>query len=351
MTYSIKQLRSLWYKECESYKTHEVGSGVHRFVKAMLECPELFNLKEGKLATDSELRRSEYIHEQKAKEKRQADFVIYIDSDIWIPMEAEQFTNIKRGESQLANYQSDFEKKYGILTDGFTWRFYNNSLYRKFSIDHIFDNPTYFLDFWMEYIKPENYYLSFFEDSGQLSLFGKRILHVDDNRQLFFKDITTLIKGFINKLRIEGYFDGLSKREAEKKATEIAYAYIIQFILYKTLVDNKFDDFASEYDRKIKTVYTAITQHNYKHILGVIDGMSSLISENIYRPFASEQDYIRKKLLRLFHSTENSLSDVSPWLDIIVFIKKYNFENIHNEIFGYVYENYLKELYGDEKKG
>jgi len=35
----------------------------------------------------------------------------------------------------------------------------------------------------------------------------------------------------------------------------------------------------------------------------------------------------------------------------VVFIKKYNFQNVHNEIFGYVYENYLKELYEEEKKG
>jgi type I restriction-modification system DNA methylase subunit len=79
--------------------------------------------------------------------------------------------------------------------------------------------------------------------------------------------------------------------------------------------------------------------------------MSHQIAENIYRPFVEEQEHIRGKLFELYRKAKNELSDVSPWLDIVVFIKKYNFQNVHNEIFGYVYENYLKELYEDEKKG
>jgi len=35
----------------------------------------------------------------------------------------------------------------------------------------------------------------------------------------------------------------------------------------------------------------------------------------------------------------------------LLFINRYNFANVKNEIFGYVYENYLKDLYLDEKKG
>ena len=145
-------------------------------------------------------------------------------------MEVEQYTNIKQGEGQLSQYQSDVEKKYGILTDGHTWRFYNNNMYRVLTLEHILSDTAYFLEFWKEYIKPEYYYLSFF---------GKEELHIEDYRQLFFEDITTLIRSFRNKLRIEGYFNGLDRKEALKKATEITYAYIIQFTLYKTLVDQR----------------------------------------------------------------------------------------------------------------
>jgi len=351
MSNTIAQLKSIWNKEKESYKTQEVGSGVQRFVKSVLECADIFNLKEGKLSTPRENRKNEFIHEKKTKDRRQADFAIYISSDIIIPIEVEQYTNIEQGEGQLFQYQSDLEKKYGILTDGHTWRFYNNTFYRVLTIEHLFSDTAYFLEFWKEYIKPENYYLSFFEEAGQLSLLGKEELEVESNRQLFFEDITTLIRSFKHKLRVEGYFSGLEKRETEKKATEISYAYIIQFILYKTLVDNRFEDFENEYKSRIETIHNAIKNRSYKQILGTVDGMSQIISQNIYRPFAKEQEYIRDKLLRLFHSAKNELSDVSPWLDIVVFIKKYNFRKVRNEIFGFVYENYLKELYEEEKRG
>jgi len=351
MSKTIPQLKSIWNREKESYKTQEVGSGVQRFVKEVLECPSIFNLKEGTLSTPNENRKNEFIYEKKTKDRRRADFDIFINSDIEIPIEVEQYTNIEQGEGQLFQYQGDLEKKYGILTDGYTWRFYNNNIYRVFTLDHLLSDTAYFLEYWKEYIKPEYYYLSFFEQAGQLSFFRKEELHIEDNRQLFFRDITTLIKSLTHKFRIEGYFNGLETKEALKKATEITYAYIIQFILYKTLVDNRFDDFGNDYKRRIETIHNAIKNRSYKDILGVIDGMSHQISQNIYRPFVKEQEHIREKLLKLYQEAKNELSDVSPWLDIILFIKRYNFQNVHNEIFGYVYENYLRELYEDEKKG
>jgi hypothetical protein len=336
---TIPQLQSMWKKEKESYKIQEVGSGVQRFVKDALECTDIFNLKEGELSTATVNLKNEFIYEKKTKDRRQADFVIYINSDIIIPIEVEQYTNIEQGEGQLSQYQSDLEKKYGILTDGYTLRFYNNNIYRVLTLDHLLSDTAYFLEFWREYVKPEYYYISFFEEAGQLSFFGKEELHVEDNRQLFFENITTLIRSFRNKLRIEGYFNGLDRKEALKKATEITYAYIIQFILYKTLVDNRFDDFGNDYKGRIETIRNAIKTQSYKDILGVIDGMSHQISENVYRPFVKEQEHISGKLLKLYYKAKNELSDVSPWLDIVVFIKKYNFQNVRNEIFGYVYEN------------
>jgi hypothetical protein len=349
---NIKELASKWDKEKEFYRHQELGTGVHSFIRSCLESEDLFSLKESLLSIKAEHRRNSYIHENKAKEGRQADFVIYIDPDIIIPLEAECFGNIKAGVRQLFEYQKDFDKQYGILTDGFTWRFYNNNDFRKFTLPQIFEEPKIFLEFWKDYIKPENYYLSFFEPHGQLSLLREtERLAVESNRQIFFEDITKLIESFRNKLRIEGYFNGLDRKEALKKATEITYAYIIQFILYKTLVDNRFDDFGNDYKRRIETIHNAIKTHSYGDILGRIDGMSHLISESIYRPFVKEQEYIRGKLLQLYRKPKNELSDVSPWLDIVLFVKKYDFQNVHNEIFGYIYENYLKELYEDEKKG
>lgn len=348
---NIKYLKAKWNKEKEYYRKQELGSGVHSFVKDFLESEDLFRLKEGRLSGKDVLRKNEYIHENKAKEGRKADFVIYISPEIVVPLEAECYGNIQAGIKQLINYQKDFDKHYGILTDGYTWRFYNNNIYREFNLDQIIDETDIFLEFWKEYIKPEFYYLTFFEPQGQLSLLKEERLPVEENRQIFFDDITQLIRSFKNKLQVEGYFEGLDRKDREKKAVEITYAYVIQFILYKTLVDNEFGNFVQEFKEIVKAIHDCLKIKQYGKILGVIEGISNKISQNIYRPFKKEQDFINQILLNLYRQPKNELHDVAPWLDIFVFIKKYTFANIQNEIFGYIYENYLKELYEDTKKG
>ena len=95
-------------------------------------------------------------------------------------------------------------------------------------------------------------------------------------------------------MRLEGYFNGMGKKEAEKRATEITYAYIIQFILYKTLVDNKFENFEDDYKARIETLHSDIKNQSYKGTIGLIDGISNQISANIYRPFAKEQERFRR---------------------------------------------------------
>jgi len=351
MNLTLNQLKSKWNKEKDYYKSKEIGSGVHSFIRECLKSSELFNLKEGLLSTKLENRKNEFKHEENAKERRIADFVIFIDPDIVIPIETECYENITAGVKQLFSYQKDYEKQYGILTDGHLWRFYNNNIYREFTLNFIFENPDLFLEFWREYIKPEFYYLSFFEPLGQLSLFKENKLSVEQNIEIFFNDITKLITSFNKKLQIEGYFNNLNKREKEKKAVEITYAYLIQFILYKTLVDNNFGNFINEFKDRIENIHNGIKSKSYKEILSTIQGISNQISKNIYRPFSEEQDFISNTVKELFDKPKNKLSDVSPWLDIFIFIKKYYFGNVRNEIFGYVYENYLKELFKETQEG
>lgn len=349
---NLDNLKTKWNKEKDYYRNQEIGSGVHSFIRACLESEDLFSLRAGSIASKLESRQREFIIEQKAKENRKADFVVYIDSDIVIPLEAECYGNIEAGEKQLFEYQSDFDKNLGILTDGNKWRFYNNNSYREFTIKQIFEETEVFLEWWNDYIKPEFYYLSFFEPRGQPSLFDETIkLPVDSNRQNFFEDITKLIKSFKNKLNVEGYFQELDHREGLKRAVEITYAYIIQFILYKTLVDNSFGDFESEFVEITNAIHECLKSKQYGKVLAIIEGISSRLTQNIYRPFKTEQDFINHKVFDLIRKPKNEISEVSPWLDIFVFIKKYYFSSIQNEIFGYVYENYLKELYDEEKKG
>jgi len=349
---TLKELKNKWNKEKEVYKIQEVGSGVQIFVKDILQSEDVFALRKGLKSTSLENRKSEFLEEEKTKEQRTADIIIYISPEIVIPVEIEKYQNIEAGTKQILQYKTDLDKKYGILTDGFTWRFYTNNIFREFNLNQIFDETDVFLEFWKEYIKPEFYYLLFFEPFGQLQLIKQETLPVEQNRQMFFEDITSLIRSFKNKLKIEGYLNGLlDKKVKEKMAVELTYAYIIQFILYKTLVDNDFGTFKNEFENRIKIIHKNLKEKRYKEILGIIDGISAQISENIYRPFKKEQEFIREKLLKVYHSVEDKLSDVSPWLDIFAFIIKYNFANIENEIFGYIYENYLKELYEEKKRG
>src|SRR3989339_663007 len=330
MPLSTQQLKSKWSKEKDSYLKKEVGSGVQKFVKDFLESPDFFDLKQGLISVPLEKRKNEFVEESLTRAARKADIIVYINPEIVVPIEVERYQNLEVGEKQLLQYQLDIEKKYGILTDGFTWRFYNNAFpLKEFNLDQIFSQPDLFLSFWQEYIKPENYYLSFFEKTGQLKLFPED-LSVEARRQDFFRDITTLIRGFKNKLDIEGYFHDLEKKEKGKRATEITYAYIIQFILYKTLVDNDFDDFGKEFEEISKEIYENLKQKQYGKILGIIDGISNKISQNIYRPFKKEQQFIADTLLRLFHQPKNDLHDVSPWLDIFIFIQKYSFARFKN---------------------
>src|SRR3989344_3361594 len=348
---NTRELKTKWNKEKEVYRNQEVGSGVQKFVKDFLKSEDIFNLKEGLSSTLLEKRNNEFTEETKTKARRLADIIIYINPEINIPLEVEQYGKIENGLNQLLQYQLDLDKKYGILTDGYTWQFYNNAyLIKEFNLDQVFNNIELFNEFWQEYIKPEFYYLSFFEEKGQLKITPEDI-SVDKKRQDFFRDITTLIRSFKHKLQIEGYLEATNNKQKEKIAVEITYAYIIQFILYKTLVDNDFDDFKKEFIKKQNGIYECLKIKQFGKILGIINGISNDISKNIYRPFTKEQGFITDKLLEFFNKPKNYLHEVSPWLDIFVFIKKYNFVNVRNEIFGYIYENYLKELYEDTKKG
>ncbi len=344
----IKKLKQKWERNKAFYAEKEIGNGVQEFVADILESEDIFGLTLGEPSTPDSLRSNEFTKEESRK-KRRADMVIFINAEIIIPVEVERYGSIISGQDQIIQYKADWDKKLGILTDGCIWRFFNNNKYRTFTLDDLFGKTDEFLVFWHEYIKPENYYISFFETAGNFDKYEE--LYADSFRELFFEDITSLIRSFKKKLNIEGYFKDLKDSEKEKKATEITYAYIIQFILYKTLVDNDFADFRQEFSERIETIKNAIRSNSYKEALAAIQGISRLISKNVYRPFIQEQEQIDLTLQNLLFQPKNMLSDVSPWLDIFVFIKKYNFGKIRNEIFGYIYENYLKELYSEENRG
>ena len=351
----LPHLKALWHAESEAYKKSEVGTGVQRFVWEMLKSEDLFNLNEGLKSTPVRERQSEFLLEERRK-NAQADAVLFIDTEVVVPLEVERFEHARAGEWQIHKYRTVFEKKYGILTDGYEWRFYYgeiaDNLYYNFTIDQIFSNPTRFRSFWEEYIKPANYYLSYFEKIGQQSFaFVDGSKNVDAHRSQFFSDVTDIIGKLKDKLLNAGYFRSLpddtdeAERERNKMATETAYSYLIQFILYKTLVDNSFPTYEEDFKKKLSAVHRNLQRGSYSQVLAILEGISDRISENVYKPFHQEQELIVKEIKDLLHSGQDSLLSVAPFLDIFLLIKRYDFGNVSNDIFGAVYENYLKELY------
>ena len=354
------ELRSLWRAERAAYKLSEVGTGVQRFVWEVLKCDDLFRLKQGLKSTPDHRRRSEFTLEESRKGS-QADAVVFMDAEVVIPVEVERFERASVGEWQILKYRSVFEKKYGILTDGFEWRFYYgeiaDGLYYEFTLDRMLDDPRRFRVFWAEYVKPSNYYLAFFEKVGQQTLdFRDLPKGVDAFRRQFFADVTDIVRKLKDKLLNAGYFKTLSDGSAEgenertKKATETAYSYLIQFILYKTLVDNGFPTFEDDFRRKSSAVRRNLKRGAYSQVLAILEGISERISANIYKPFHQEQALIVKEVRDLLHSGQDTLLSAAPFLDIFILIKRYDFGDVKNDIFGAIYENYLKELY-DEQLG
>jgi hypothetical protein len=350
---NIQQLKSLWESEKEAFKEKELGA-LQNFVRKVLECVELFNLEEGKESTAPHYRKNVFIQEDTDnKASNRPDFVLYLEIDqtqIKIPVEVEKHENIKAGEKQIKTYKELYNAVYAILTDGYEWRFYDgDTVCKKLRLDEILNEPEIFQTFWKEYTLPETYYISFFERMVSKSLFDKEGLEVEENREIFFDDITKLIRDFKYKLRLSQYFN--KEKYPDKVATEISYAYVIQYILYKTLVDKDYSDKKDEFLGRFKEVYKSLKGKVFGEVLTQATHIAEYISENLYRPFSAEQKYIEERLNEISRQTKKNISDISAWLDIFIFIKKYNFANVRNELFGYIYENYLKELYEDKNKG
>jgi hypothetical protein len=342
-------LKQTWEIEQETFRNKELG-GLQGFVENVLLCDKLFALKQGYESTKIQNRKNEIIREtRKAGGIGRADFVIYINGDdIVIPVEVEAYGNITAGESQILQYQTDWRKKYGILTDGNEWRLYFDRWYETFYLADIFNKKSRFWEKWEQYISAETYYNMAFNSKGQQELFEAERLDPckAENRPFFFNDITNLLRTF--KTKIADLFPLLAHEE--RQIIEITYSYVIQFILYKVLIDNNYKKLKNDYEAFREWIKTALQTGKYDGIIKDIKKIAEYIYKNVYEPFRQKQEGINKRLLEQLKKTP-TLDDIAPWLDIIMFIDRYNFADLRNELFGFVYENYLKELYHDENKG
>ncbi|MCL2597960.1 MAG: type I restriction endonuclease [Paludibacter sp.] len=342
---TLRELQNKWQKNLEFYREQEIGSGVHSFVKDFFLSQELLNLLETARKTD---KFGTFVHDAEKKKEGRPDFVLYMSEDVTIPVEVKCYGRITEGIHQLRRYQLDYSKQFGILTDGFEWRFYRAATYTKYTLDNIFENPADFLQFWNDYIKSEQYYLEIFNPSERQNLFPEKMdLNEEESRKIFFEDTTKLIRKFRIKLKNLGILNLLT----EKQEVETTYSYLIQFILYKVLVDAGYKKFIAEYQKLIRIIKKSIIDSDfYNVIVKDIRDISEYVSQNIYKPFSEEQSPINQQLAKILKQ-DLTIDDIAPWLDVMIFIDKYNFSNLKNEIFGFIYENYLKDLYHNENKG
>jgi type I restriction-modification system DNA methylase subunit len=352
-TKSIRELQTAWNINQEGFRTHELGK-LQDFVKDIFESQQLFNLSYGDLGgrrSNNKKRKNEFTREttKEGAGRGRADIVIFIDGeDIVIPVEIERLGNISAGEKQILQYQTDWRKKYGILTDGNEWRLYFDRWYETFFLSDIFDKSSRFWQKWEQYTAPETYYDMAFNTQGQAELFEAERLNpcTAENRPFFFNDITNLLSAF--KSKITALFPLFAQEE--RRAVETTYSYVIQFILYKVLIDNNYKKLKNDYEAFREWVKNAVRTEKYNGIIKDIKNIAEYIYTNVYKPFREKQKSINKMLIEQLEISA-TFDAIASWLDIIMFIDRYNFADIRNEIFGFVYENYLKELYHDENKG
>jgi len=341
---TLKDLHNKWQTNSLAYRQHEIGSGIHDFISDIFLSSELFNLT--KVAKNNG-KTGVFTHDTVKKIQGRPDFVLFINKDVTIPVEVKCFGKIEEGINQILRYQLDYSKQYGILTDGNEWRFYRAGQYHKYFLSDIFEKTDEFLTFWNDYIKSEHYYIELFNPTEQQNLFESKIdLNDAENRKIFFEDTTKLISNFRIKLNL-----AKANEMTEKQEVETVYSYLIQFILFKVIVDNGFKNFTDWYKKLFRLISRYLfDSDSYQSILGNIKMIADYVSTHIYKPFGVEQENINRKIFSNL-KTDFNIDDISAWLDIIVFIDKYNFGNLKNEIFGFIYENYLKDLYGDKNKG
>ena len=352
----ILKLQELWFSNKERYLKAEKGSqGNEGFTTEFLK--QVFGLSEN---NDGKHKIGTYKNQLVTGEgNRTADFVLYPSQGVIIPLEVEKLGNTKAGAKQLLNYQLDFDTNYGILTDGKIWRFFTSTTrFTEFDLENdIFEDFERFWTFWTEYINAQTFYSNYFNGKLFEDLFEESIKpKVNDNREKYFKRTTKLVSDFRNKLISKGFianelFDEHKQAfDESKKATELAYSYLIQFILYKTLVDSKYFD--KEYNSYMERIKTSLENKDYTSIIKIIRQITDAVGNKIYQPFFKDQEDINQALSKIIFSLENpEIEDVSLFLDILIYIDSFDFSGLGGDIFGYIYENYLKELYSDENKG
>jgi signal peptidase I len=119
MALSIQKLIEKYQKNQDFYWGKEIGDGTQWFSKDILES-DIFTLIPGNTKVSNTYR---YEATRGDDGDRGDDFILNIDGII-VPVEVEMYENLRKWEWQIEKYMKRKNSLYGILTDGWTWRFY-----------------------------------------------------------------------------------------------------------------------------------------------------------------------------------------------------------------------------------
>jgi type I restriction-modification system DNA methylase subunit len=336
MSLSTQQILRKFSENTEHYRKKEIGDGTQGFCRDIFES-EIFALRSWDTRTPWNYR---YEATVEWEGDRGDDFILNIDGII-VPVEVEKLDNIQKWESQIAWYMKRKNALYGILTDGYIWKFYTQ-WYSK-------DAPTLVLTLdelvTSEWMAKKN--RVFLKKDYYLNSFGSLATLVAQNGEFvledFHNDLIWLAEDVRRDFQTAWAF---SVGTSEEEQIKWIYSFIIQFILLKIIQDKKnWLDLLGSADVKNyleEEKWNRLIQHIFKKLEFLWE---------FYTSYRNEQESLLKKIRDNY--TEAQVADydlnaVKPFLDLYVFIIKYNFRKTNSDLFGAVYENYLKELYRED---
>ena len=343
---AIQTLQKKFEQNKENYAKIELWTGAQWFVREYFET--IIELKWK--ATYESFNRNFFVQEtqKNTKSEVRADFILNVNG-IKIVVEVEKRNNIKPWIEQIERYMREEGTPYGILTDTENWYFYSKwfdkntwefwgGTYKNLA-EILSENWKWFFE---AFFNTKEYYINFFNRIDIESFFftpetlQKDIKHF--HRELI--QVAEKLKSDFEKSQI--FWD-----VSNKELTQTTYSFIIQLLLIKIIQDKKNN-------------LNLISKENFVHLLQNNDfnGLANSIFSQIdwlgkfYTSYQNEQKHLIEKISKHYQSwvfgLQLDFDAVQGFLDLYIFVYKFNFKNIKQDIFGAVYENYLKEIYKDD---
>ena len=334
-TISKKSILDNFLKNKKKYTQSETWTWVHYLVKDIFEYLWF--------SPTSEFRQKDnmtYVRENhKSKETNsRADFILnYKWTKIVVEVEKNWFIEKnKKWEwfEQIKRYLELEQTPFWILTDWEKWYLYN-----KWYEDNIqYYTLEKILDEWEEIFETtfatKEYYIEQLKNKNSIIKFNT---DKQKNIKLFHKKLILLAE----KLKLDFLNIPIFKGKTEKEIIQTVYAFIIQFILIKIIQDTRNITLINK-----EEIINPLSNKNYEELRKNVFKQIKWLWD-FYKSYEYEQKSLLKDLEKNYE-INNNFKTIQWFLDLYDFIFSFNFKNLEEDIFGAIYENYLKELYKDD---